>query len=67
MKIDVLRAKMEEDLARRIEDIRFSQSTCASVDSDAAQQRFLKALIVLLYANPEGFARFVFRHLRFCY
>lgn len=60
MKIDVLRAEMEEDLAWRIEEIRFFQNTCASVDSDAAQQRFRKALIVLLYANLEGFARLVF-------
>lgn len=60
MKIDTLRAEMEEDLAWRVDEIRFFQNMCASVSSEAAQQRFRKALVVLLYANLEGFTKLVF-------
>ncbi|MFM0329207.1 MAE_28990/MAE_18760 family HEPN-like nuclease [Paraburkholderia strydomiana] len=60
MKIDALRAEMEEDLSWRIDEIRFFQNTCASVGSEVGQQRFRKALVVLLYANLEGFAKLVF-------
>ncbi|MDR6410739.1 MAE_28990/MAE_18760 family HEPN-like nuclease [Paraburkholderia terricola] len=60
MKVDILRAEMEEDLAWRVDEIRFFQNTCASIASEAGQQRFRKALVVLLYANLEGFAKLVF-------
>jgi len=60
MKVDILRAEMEGDLTWRVDEIRFFQNTCASIASEAEQQRFRKALVVLLYANFEGFAKLVF-------
>lgn len=60
MNIDTLRAEMEEDLAWRMDEIRFFQNTCAAIASIDGQQRFRKALLVLLYANLEGFAKLVF-------
>lgn len=53
-----LRAQIEEEMSWRIEEILFFQNYCASILDEEKRNKFRRALVLLLYANFEGFCRF---------
>jgi MAE_28990/MAE_18760-like HEPN len=58
MNISQLWSEMEEDLSWRLNELRFFQNQLALLDSEQEQQRFRRALVLLLYAHFEGYCKF---------
>jgi hypothetical protein len=58
MNIAQLWAEIEEDLSWRQDELRFFQNQLAVLDSESEQERFRRALVLLLYAHFEGFCKF---------
>jgi RiboL-PSP-HEPN len=58
MNISSFRSQLEEELTWRTEEILFFQNQCASVLGSEQQQKFRRALVLLLYSNFEGFCTF---------
>lgn len=57
--VDV-RAELEEELAWRLEEIRFFRNRLAELPDVPDQERYFKSLVVMLYANFEGFWKTAF-------
>lgn len=60
MNVVDFRAQLEEELAWRTEEILFFQNQCSTVDPCEQQDKFRRALVLLLYSNFEGFCKFAF-------
>ncbi|MCE2744482.1 MAG: hypothetical protein LW710_01080 [Burkholderiales bacterium] len=58
MNVSVFRSQLEEELAWRTEEILFFQNQCANIDKQDQQEKFRRALVLLLYSNFEGFCAF---------
>ena len=58
MNVAEIRAQLEQELAWRIDEILFFQNLCAAIDDESQRERFRRALVLLLYANFEGFCKF---------
>ncbi|AOB32799.1 hypothetical protein AKI39_21755 [Bordetella sp. H567] len=54
------RAQLEAELAWRLDEIRFFQNQCSVIDNEESQNKFRRALILLLYSNFEGLCKFAF-------
>jgi len=57
MTADQLHAELEQDRAWREAEILFFQNRCAELD-EADRERFLRALVLIVYAHVEGFTKF---------
>ncbi len=55
-----VRAELEEELSRRLDDIRFFRNQLAGLEAPDDRERFCKCLIVMLYAHFEGFWKAAF-------
>jgi hypothetical protein len=53
-------AEIEKDLAWRVDELRFFKNRLGSISLASDQDRFRRALVLLLYAHFEGFCRFAF-------
>lgn len=53
-------AEIEKDFAWRIDELRFFKNRLSSISLPTDQDRFRRALVLLLYAHFEGFCRFAF-------
>jgi hypothetical protein len=51
-------AEIEGDLCWRQDELRFFQNQLAVIDPEDEQERFRRALVLLLYAHFEGFCKF---------
>jgi len=60
MKVEEFRVQLEEDRTWRQDEIRFLQNLAARIDSEEEQDRFRRAIVLLLYAHFEGFCKFAF-------
>ena len=60
MNITALWAEIEAEQDWRQAEIRFFHNQLVKIDSTTEQDRFRRALILLLYAHFEGFCKFVF-------
>lgn len=49
--------ELEEDQSKRLEEIRFLQNICAALPDEMEQNRMRRAMVVMLYAHFEGFAK----------
>jgi hypothetical protein len=58
MNIPKLWSEIEEDLTWRLDELRFFQNQLANIGSEQGQDRFRRALVLLLYAHFEGFCKF---------
>ncbi len=58
MNAEEFRAQLEEEIQWRIDEIRFFQNQCAMLENTQDQEKFRRALILLLYSNFEGFCKF---------
>jgi hypothetical protein len=58
MNIPQLWAEIEEDFSWRRDELRFFQNLLRKVESEEEQERFRRALVLLLYAHFEGFCKF---------
>lgn len=58
MNVAELRAQLEEEMAWRIEEVLFFQNQCSSLPTEEKQDKFRRALVLLLYSNFEGFCKF---------
>jgi MAE_28990/MAE_18760-like HEPN len=61
MDFDAIRAELEQDLAWRLDEIRFLQNQGSSLGRDDGR-RYRRALILILYSHFEGFCKFAFLH-----
>ncbi len=57
MDIDTFRSQLEAELEWRTSEIRFFVNTCESV-AEVDQDRFRRALVLLLYSHFEGYCKF---------
>lgn len=57
MTSDQLHAELETDRAWREEELRFLQNRCKDL-SEADKEKYLRALILMVYAHVEGFTKF---------
>lgn len=57
MDLDAFRSQLEAELEWRTSEIRFFANTCESV-SESDQDRFRRALVLLLYSHFEGYCKF---------
>lgn len=60
MNIADFRTQLEEEMSWRSEEILFFQNQCALITKPDDQNKFRRALILLLYANFEGLCKFAF-------
>lgn len=60
MTVAELWAEIENDLAWRVDELRFFNNGLVSLSNESDQERFRRALVLLLYAHFEGFCRFAF-------
>lgn len=60
MDVAEVRAELEEELSRRLEDIRFFRNKLSDMEDDDSQSRYCKCLVVMLYAHFEGFWKAAF-------
>jgi hypothetical protein len=51
-------AEIEKDLAWRVDELRFFRNGLGSIHFESDQERFRRALVLLLYAHFEGFCKF---------
>ncbi len=58
MNVSDFRSQLEEELAWRIEEILFFQNQCSYISKLDQQEKFRRALVLLLYSNFEGFCTF---------
>lgn len=58
MNLATIRAQLEQELAWRTEEINFFHNACASIKDEAEREKFRRAIVLLLYANFEGFCKF---------
>jgi len=58
MNIPQVWAEIEEDFTWRQDELRFFQNLLGNIDSEVEQERFRRALVLLLYAHFEGFCKF---------
>lgn len=58
MNLPDLRAQMEDEFSWRQDEIRFFQNRLAYLDDATDQDRFRRALVLMLYAHFEGFCKF---------
>lgn len=61
MDFDAIRAELEQDLAWRVEEVRFFHNQGISLN-DENMRRYRRALILILYSHFEGFCKFCFLH-----
>ncbi len=60
MNLAQLYAELESDREWREEEIRAFQNRGAKLESKSEQERYRRALVLLLYAHYEGFCKFAF-------
>lgn len=60
MDLAEIRAELEDELGRRLDEIRFFKNQLSSFSSEEEQELFCKSLIVMLYAHFEGFWKAAF-------
>lgn len=60
MRVDQLREQLEMDLAWRQDEIRFLHNLCAGLAPADQQEKFRRAMVVMLYSHFEGFFKFAF-------
>ena len=60
MNIAELWEEIESDQAWREAEIRFFQNRMLKMTSEEEQNRFLRILVLILYAHFEGFCKFAF-------
>jgi hypothetical protein len=60
MNLATLRAELEADRAWREQEIRAFQNQGSSIVDEEEQNRYRRALVLLLYAHYEGFCKFAF-------
>lgn len=58
MKIEEFRTQLEEEMSWRSDEIRFFQNQCALIEKEENQDKFRRALVLLLYSNFEGLCKF---------
>ncbi len=58
MKLSEFRSQLEEELAWRTEELRFLHNQCEAIPDTANQDRFRRAIVLLLYSHFEGFCKF---------
>lgn len=58
MNVPDFRSQLEEELAWRTEEILFFQNQCSHIAETDQQDKFRRALVLLLYSNFEGFCAF---------
>src|SRR5689334_6536765 len=58
MNISQVWSEIEEDLSWRLDELRFFQNQLAWLKSEQEQERFRRALVLLLYAHFEGYCKF---------
>ena len=63
MDFDSIRAELEQDLAWRVDEIRFLQNQGSALGEDD-KRRYRRALVLILYSHFEGIANF---HSRFAF
>lgn len=61
MDFDSIRAELEQDLAWRVDEIRFLQNQGSALGEDD-KRRYRRALVLILYSHFEGFCKFSFLH-----
>jgi hypothetical protein len=61
MDFDAIRAELEQDLAWRVDEIRFLQNQGTTLEEDD-KRRYRRALVLILYSHFEGFCKFSFLH-----
>lgn len=60
MNAENLRAELENDLAWRLDEIRFFSNTGQALSDVSKKDQYRRALVVMLYAHLEGFCKFAF-------
>lgn len=60
MKPDEIRAELEEELAWRLEEMRFFKNQLAGLPTKDEGDRYRRALVVMLYSHFEGFWKAAF-------
>jgi hypothetical protein len=60
MNVAEVRAELEEELGRRLDDIRFFRNQLSGLDDVSEKERYCKCLVVMLYAHFEGFWKAAF-------
>ena len=61
MDFNSIRAELEQDLAWRVDEIRFLQNQGSALGEDD-KRRYRRALVLILYSHFEGFCKFSFSH-----
>ena len=60
MEVAEIRAELEEELSRRLEEIRFFRNQLGEIGRVDDKERYCKCLVVMLYAHFEGFWKAAF-------
>ncbi|QDT24425.1 MAE_28990/MAE_18760 family HEPN-like nuclease [Gimesia chilikensis] len=60
MDVAEVRAELEEEMSRRLNEIRFFRNQLSELDSKEEKERYCQCLVVMLYAHFEGFWKAAF-------
>lgn len=60
MDIAEIRAELEEELTRRLDEICFFRNRLSEMEDEGEKERFCQCLVVMLYAHFEGFWKAAF-------
>jgi hypothetical protein len=61
MNFDAIRAELDQEMAWRVEEIKFFQNQ-GNLLNEEQKNRYRRALILILYSHFEGFCKFAFLH-----
>ncbi len=60
MDVAEVRAELEEEMSRRLDEIRFFRNQLSELGCDDEKERYCQCLVVMLYAHFEGFWKAAF-------
>lgn len=62
MDLSTLWAQIEDEQTWRTSEVRFFQNQLIHIDAEEDQNRFRRAIVLILYSHFEGFCKFAFTH-----